>query len=85
MNLGDATGHRVSGTSAKSLASYEQAVKELLCMVDDPAATVAGAGGQSRHEHGACAEGLAPREGIAWLEPTRDIWSKGSFLGTHNT
>jgi tetratricopeptide (TPR) repeat protein len=26
----------------------------------------------------------APREGIAWLEPTRDTWSNGSFLGTHN-
>ncbi|OGT59473.1 MAG: peptidylprolyl isomerase, partial [Gammaproteobacteria bacterium RIFCSPHIGHO2_12_FULL_63_22] len=25
-----------------------------------------------------------PREGIAWLQPTSDIWSQGSFLGTHN-
>jgi len=27
----------------------------------------------------------APRDGMAWLEPTRPIWSKGSFLGCHNT
>jgi hypothetical protein len=27
----------------------------------------------------------APRDGIAWLEPTRAVWSKGSFLGCHNT
>ena len=26
----------------------------------------------------------APRDGVAWLEPTRATWSKGSFLGTHN-
>ena len=26
----------------------------------------------------------APRDGIAWLEPSRATWSKGSFLGTHN-
>jgi hypothetical protein len=27
----------------------------------------------------------APRDGIAWLEPTRSTWAPGSFLGTHNT
>ena len=27
----------------------------------------------------------AAREGIAWLEPTRAAWSRGSFLATHNT
>lgn len=27
----------------------------------------------------------APRDGIAWLEPNRAVWSRGSFLGTHNT
>ncbi len=27
----------------------------------------------------------AAREGITWLEPTRPVWSKGSFLATHNT
>lgn len=26
----------------------------------------------------------AARDGIAWLEPTRGTWSRGSFLGTHN-
>ena len=27
----------------------------------------------------------APREGMAWLGPTRAVWSRGSFLGCHNT
>ena len=27
----------------------------------------------------------APREGIAWLRPTRATWSEGSFLAMHNT
>ena len=27
----------------------------------------------------------ATHEGIAWLEPTRAVWSKGSLLSTHNT
>jgi tetratricopeptide (TPR) repeat protein len=27
----------------------------------------------------------APREGIAWLRPSRATWSAGSFLGVHNT
>jgi tetratricopeptide (TPR) repeat protein len=40
MNLIDATGQRVSGATRQSLACYEQAAKELLCMVDDPLATV---------------------------------------------
>ncbi len=40
MNLIDATGHRVSGATLKSLDLYEQAARELLCMVDDPVATV---------------------------------------------
>jgi len=25
-----------------------------------------------------------PHDGIAWLQPTRAVWSNGSFLGTHN-
>jgi hypothetical protein len=40
MNMIDATGHRVSGANAKGLALYEQAARELLCMVDDPVASV---------------------------------------------
>jgi len=27
----------------------------------------------------------APKEGMAWLEPSRAVWSKGSFLSCHNT
>lgn len=27
----------------------------------------------------------APREGIEWLSPNRNVWSAGSFLGTHNS
>jgi tetratricopeptide (TPR) repeat protein len=41
MNLIDSTGHRVSGATPDSLQAYEQAARELLCMVDDPAASVA--------------------------------------------
>lgn len=26
----------------------------------------------------------APRDGIAWLEPTSTVWSKGSFFAVHN-
>ena len=40
MNLIDATGHRVSGATPHSLMLYEQAARELLCLVDDPVATV---------------------------------------------
>lgn len=40
MNLTDSTGHRVSGANAASLAALEQATHELLCMVDDPVASV---------------------------------------------
>jgi hypothetical protein len=40
MNLIDTHGHRISGATPESLAAYEQAERELLCMVDDPAATV---------------------------------------------
>jgi hypothetical protein len=40
MNLIDATGHSVSGATPQSLAAYEQAASELLCMVDDPVASV---------------------------------------------
>jgi tetratricopeptide (TPR) repeat protein len=40
MNLIDNTGHRVSGASPASLEAFDQAARELLCMVDDPAATV---------------------------------------------
>jgi hypothetical protein len=40
MNLIDVTGHRVSGANSQGLALYEQAARELLCMVDDPVASV---------------------------------------------
>lgn len=40
MNLMDATGHRVSGATPAALDHYEQAARELLCLVDDPAATI---------------------------------------------
>ncbi|RDE49428.1 MAG: tetratricopeptide repeat protein [Candidatus Accumulibacter meliphilus] len=40
MKMIDSTGHRVSGANAKSLQMYEQAARELLCMVDDPVASV---------------------------------------------
>jgi tetratricopeptide (TPR) repeat protein len=40
MNMIDATGHRVSGATAQSLSHYERAATELLCMVDDPVASV---------------------------------------------
>jgi len=40
MDLTDATGHRLSGANPRSLAHFEQAARELLCMVDDPAASV---------------------------------------------
>jgi tetratricopeptide (TPR) repeat protein len=43
MNMIDGTGHRVSGANAKSLEMYEQAARELLCMVDDPVASVGAA------------------------------------------
>jgi len=42
MNLMDASGHRVSGATSRSLELFEQASRELLCMVDDPVASVAG-------------------------------------------
>ena len=41
MNGIDSTGHPVSGATPQSLAAYDQAARELLCMVDDPAASVA--------------------------------------------
>ena len=40
MNTIDASGHRVSGANAESLAAFEQGARELLCMVDDPLASV---------------------------------------------
>lgn len=40
MNLIDAHGYRVSGATAASLDAYEQAARELLCLVDDPVASV---------------------------------------------
>ena len=40
MSMIDAANHHVSGANATSLALYEQACRELLCMVDDPVATV---------------------------------------------
>ncbi|MGY4828255.1 tetratricopeptide repeat protein [Sphaerotilaceae bacterium SBD11-9] len=41
MNMIDSTGYQVSGATHASLAAYEQAARELLCLVDDPAASVA--------------------------------------------
>ncbi len=43
MSMIDSSGHRVSGASAQSLALFEQAARELLCLVDDPVATVGSA------------------------------------------
>ena len=43
MNLIDTNGHRVSGANSQGLACYEQAANALLCMVDDPVASVASA------------------------------------------
>ena len=40
MSLSDALGHRVSGATPASLEAYEQAARELLCLVDDPVASV---------------------------------------------
>ncbi len=40
MHLIDSTGHRISGATTKSLALYERAARELLCLVDDPVASV---------------------------------------------
>ena len=40
MNLMDATGHLVSGATSRSVELFERAQRELLCMVDDPVATV---------------------------------------------
>jgi len=40
MSMIDSSGHRVSGDNAQSLALFEKAALELLCMVDDPVATV---------------------------------------------
>ncbi len=36
----DATGYRVSGATLESLAAFEQGARELLCLVDDPLASV---------------------------------------------
>ena len=41
MNMIDSTGHQVSGATPDGLAAYEQAARELLCLVDDPVASVA--------------------------------------------
>ncbi|MCB1643228.1 MAG: hypothetical protein KDI37_15980, partial [Xanthomonadales bacterium] len=43
VNLIDTNGHRVSGANSQGLACYEQAANALLCMVDDPVASVASA------------------------------------------
>jgi hypothetical protein len=40
MTLADTTGHAVSGATPRSLEAYTQAARELLCMVDDPLASV---------------------------------------------
>ena len=40
MNLIDKRGHRVSGANPASLDAWEQAARELLCLVDDPVASV---------------------------------------------
>ena len=64
MNMIDSTGHPVSGATPESLAAYEQAARELLCMVDDPAASVgARHRRQPRDADGACAAGLAAPAG----------------------
>ena len=42
-NMIDSTGHRVSGATPRSLELFEKAAQELLCMVDDPVATVTAA------------------------------------------
>ena len=40
MSLSDALGHHVSGATPAGLEAYEQAARELLCLVDDPVASV---------------------------------------------
>src|SRR4029453_278207 len=40
MSLTDATGHRLSGATPTSLAHFEQAARELLCLVDDPVGSI---------------------------------------------
>ena len=40
MGLSDVLGHRVSGANPASLEAYEQAARELLCLVGDPVASV---------------------------------------------
>jgi len=40
MNLIDRTGHLVSGANPAAVEAYDQASHELLCMVDDPVASV---------------------------------------------
>ena len=40
MNPIDRTGHRVSGANAAAVEAYDQASHELLCLVDDPVASV---------------------------------------------
>ena len=60
MSLSDALGHRVSGATPASLEAYEQAARELLCLVDDPVASVERSIAASPDMHdGACAQGLA--------------------------
>jgi len=41
MDLIDSSGRRLSGATSESLQAYAQSARELLCMVDDPAASVA--------------------------------------------
>ena len=40
MSLSDALGHRVSGATPAAIDHYEQAARELLCLIDDPVASV---------------------------------------------
>jgi hypothetical protein len=40
MGLSDVLGHRVSGATPANLEAYEQAARELLCLVDDAVASV---------------------------------------------
>ena len=40
MSLNDALGHHVSGATPASLEAYEQAARELLCLVDDPLGSI---------------------------------------------
>ncbi len=83
MSLTDATGHRLSGANPSSLAHFEQAARELLCLVDDPVGQHRSRDrGEPRDDDGSSAEGVAAsarhragrtrgREGVPALLPRR--------------